>query len=211
MLEIAKILKPQGIKGEVKALPLTNVLAVFKSLKNVFVQSKEMTIEKISMRQGFLYIKFSEINSRNDAELLRNLKLYVSKDYLQNFKQEDEFFIDDLIGMVIYDENNILVGQIVDVINYDILTRMLVPQNMSRPITALCNLLICRNAWWQKLGWKPDWKKHDDKYVVRINGDNIISSVFLNDNFILAFPTEEVRDKFAETFKDLIEEAKELL
>ena len=118
MLEIAKILKPQGIKGEVKALPLTNVLAVFKSLKNVFVQSKEMTIEKISLRQGFLYIKFSEINSRNDAELLRNLKLYVSKDYLQNFKQDDEFFIDDLIGMVIYDENNILVGQIVDVINY---------------------------------------------------------------------------------------------
>ena len=28
---------------------------------------------------------------------------------------------------------------------------------------------------------------------------------------VLAFPTEEVRDKFAETFKDLIEEAKELL
>ena len=99
----------------------------------------------------------------------------------------------------------------VDVINYDILTRMLVPQNMSRPITALCNLLVCRNAWWQKLGWKPDWGNHDDKYVVRTNGGNIISSVFLNDNFILAFPTEEVRDKFAETFKDLIEEAKELL
>lgn len=31
------------------------------------------------------------------------------------------------------------------------------------------------------------------------------------DNRILVFPTEEVRDKFAETFKDLIEEAKELL
>ena len=34
----------------------------------------------------------------------------------------------------------------VDVINYDILTRMLVPQNMSRPITALCNLLIMRGG-----------------------------------------------------------------
>ena len=66
-------------------------------------------------------------------------------------------------------------------------------------------------AFERELDGKPDWEKHDDKYVVRINGDNIISSVFLNDNFILAFPTEEVRDKFAETFKDLIEEAKELL
>ena len=88
---------------------------------------------------------------------------------------------------------------------------MLVPSGMHGAVSALCKLLIYRNAWWQKLGWKPDWKKHDDKYVVRINGGNIISSVFLNDNFILAFPTEEVRDKFAETFKDLIDEAKELL
>ena len=88
---------------------------------------------------------------------------------------------------------------------------MLVPSGMYGAVSALCKLLIYRNAWWEKLGWKPDWKKHDDKYVVRINGGNIISSVFLNDNFILAFPTEEVRDKFAETFKDLIEEAKELL
>ena len=88
---------------------------------------------------------------------------------------------------------------------------LLVPKGMHGAVSALCKLLIYRNAWWQKLGWKPDWKKHDDKYVVRINGGNIISSVFLNDNFILAFPTEEVRDKFAETFKDLIKEAKELL
>lgn len=118
MLEIAKILKPQGIKGEVKALPLTNVLAVFKSIKNAFVGGKDMVIEKISMRQGFLYIKFKDINTRNDAELLRNQSIKISKDILENFKEEDEFLIDDLIGMVIYDEKGALVGQIVEVINY---------------------------------------------------------------------------------------------
>ena len=118
MLEIAKILKPQGIKGEVKALPLTNVLAVFKSIKNAFVGGKDMAIEKISMRQGFLYIKFKDINTRNDAEFLRNQSIKISKDILENFKEEDEFLIDDLIGMVIYDEKGALVGQIVEVINY---------------------------------------------------------------------------------------------
>lgn len=118
MLEIAKILKPQGIKGEVKALPLTNVLAVFKSIKNASVGGKDMAIEKISMRQGFLYIKFKDINTRNDAELLRNQSIKISKDILENFKEEDEFLIDDLIGMVIYDEKGALVGQIVEVINY---------------------------------------------------------------------------------------------
>lgn len=118
MLEIAKILKPQGIKGEVKAMPLTDVLAVFKSIENVFVKGKIMAIERISIRQGFLYIKFKDINTRNEAELLRNQSIKIDKEILENCKEEDEFLVDDLIGMIIYDEKGCLVGQIVEVINY---------------------------------------------------------------------------------------------
>lgn len=100
----------------------------------------------------------------------------------------------------------------VDVINYDILTRMLVPQNMSRPVTALCNLLVCRNAWWEKLGWKPDFRNGlVAKYIIENCGGKIATYMSGTGCAVLAFPTEEVRDKFAETFKDLIEEAKELL
>ena len=100
----------------------------------------------------------------------------------------------------------------VDVINYDILTRMLVPQNMSRPVTALCNLLVCRNAWWQKLGWRPDFGDGSaEKYCIIGNDGKISKVIIWTRSELLVFPTEEVRDKFAETFKDLIEEAKELL
>lgn len=118
MLEIAKILKPQGIKGEVKALPLTNVLAVFNSIKDCMIENKTFNIAHVSIRQGFLYIKFNEINTRNDAEMLRDKKIKVDKSVLENAKQEDEFLIDDLLGMVLHDENGNIVGQIVDVINY---------------------------------------------------------------------------------------------
>ena len=100
----------------------------------------------------------------------------------------------------------------VDVINYDILTRMLVPQNMSRPITALCNLLVCRNAWWEKLRWKPDFENESvTKHTIENCGGKMVPGLSRVGHTVLAFPTEEVRDKFAETFKDLIEEAKELL
>ena len=88
---------------------------------------------------------------------------------------------------------------------------LLVPSGMYGAVSALCKLLIYRNAWWQKLGWKPDWKEHDGKFVIRPNYDNVECSTNATANRILAFPTEEVRDKFAETFEDLIEEAKELL
>lgn len=117
MIEIAKILKPQGIKGEVKAQPSTNILAVFKSVQNVRIGFKEYQIERLSLRQGFLYIKFKGIDTRNQAEELRNCSIEIEKDLLVEIKG-NEFLIDDLIGMVLYSTKGELVGQIVDVVNY---------------------------------------------------------------------------------------------
>lgn len=89
---------------------------------------------------------------------------------------------------------------------------LLVPKGMHGAVSALCKLLIYRNAWWQKLGWKPDFENGMlIKYVISNWGSKLDTGVSGMNDAILAFPTEEVRDKFAETFKDLIEKAKELL
>ena len=88
---------------------------------------------------------------------------------------------------------------------------LLVPKGTHGAVSALCKLLIYRNAWWEKLGWKPDGKEDAIKYCI-VNKRGSIALLMTDVNhFILTFPTEEVRDKFAETFKDLVEEAKELL
>lgn len=118
MLEIAKILKPQGIKGEVKALPSTNVVEIFSSLKECLVGNRTMQIEHISFRQGFLYIKFKGVNTRNDAELERGKTIKVERSILESAKADDEFLVDELIGMVVYDDQGELVGQIIKVMNY---------------------------------------------------------------------------------------------
>ena len=75
MIEIATIVKPQGIKGEIKAVPSTNVVEVFDVIKECLVGGKVMHVKNLSFRQGFLYIKFAEINSRNEAENYRNLTI----------------------------------------------------------------------------------------------------------------------------------------
>ena len=118
MIDVAKILKPQGIKGEVKAQPLTNVLAVFENLRKINVEGSEYKIERISLRQGFLYVKFAGINDRNMAETLRGKKLFIEKEKLEDNLQEDEILVDDLIGLVLYDTEGDKIGQIVDVENY---------------------------------------------------------------------------------------------
>ena len=61
MLSVATILKPQGLKGELKCELLTDVLAVFSKAKSIFVDGRELKILKANVRQGFLYITLEGI------------------------------------------------------------------------------------------------------------------------------------------------------
>lgn len=89
---------------------------------------------------------------------------------------------------------------------------VIVPDGMGNAIRALCELIFTRNAWWKQLEWKPDWKDTDTiKSVIRYCAGDVVLDESYQLNAILAFPTPKVRDQFLEAFKDLIEEAKELL
>lgn len=105
-----------------------------------------------------------------------------------------------------FDECNRLIG------SYYYASGLYTPKENDRAITALGRLLICRNAWWKQLGWKPDWgSQYQEKYtIIGYKGGISITETELC-NTILAFPTEKVRNQFYEAFGDLIEEAKELI
>ena len=88
----------------------------------------------------------------------------------------------------------------------------IVPKGLGNPMLALCQLLICRNAWWKQLGWKPEWKDTDEhKFCIGVIKGQFDTFTNEGTSRILAFPTPEVRDQFLDSFRDLIEEAKELL
>lgn len=87
----------------------------------------------------------------------------------------------------------------------------LLPQGLGKPMLALFQLLVCRNAWWKQLGWKPDWTGRNEYYCITNYNGVIDTPTYSLQNTILAFPSEDIRDKFLDTFRDLIEEAKGLL
>ena len=81
-------------------------------------------------------------------------------------------------------------------------------------------LINARNAYWKIYGeemglgklWKPDWENYNEyKYCLYITENNVNKGIFYNDNHILSFPTEEMRDAFFKNFKKEIEQCKELL
>ena len=85
-----------------------------------------------------------------------------------------------------------------------------IPAGLGEPMLALMQLLVCREVYRQS--WKPDWEnENQDKYCIIRNNTEIISSTNVTISRILSFQSKEVKDKFLENFKDLIEEAKELI
>ena len=86
-------------------------------------------------------------------------------------------------------------------------------------LQTLYKLLICRDAYRKIAGeqmglkepWKPEWNWREYKFCIVTLYDKIEKSRVGSQNYILAFPTEEICDIFFENFKELIEECKELL
>jgi hypothetical protein len=84
-----------------------------------------------------------------------------------------------------------------------------IPKEYAKPMLALMQLLVCYKAW---VGdWKPDWSTDYTKYCIHVNNGELVRGNFTSMQHILAFPTLDIRDKFLETFKDLLEQAKPLI
>lgn len=73
-------------------------------------------------------------------------------------------------------------------------------------LAQLCQLRDRYNA-----GWKPDWTDNIEKYVIYFHAGEIYSGYSYRAQDVLYFKTKELRDKFLENFRDLIETAKPLL
>lgn len=104
-IEVAVILKPQGLKGELKVKPLVNNLSAVKNATHFYLGKDLQKVKVIasSFRNDFLYLFLENSKSIDDAETLRNVTLYLSKEDLQP-KDNDEYLIDDLIGCAVVDE-----------------------------------------------------------------------------------------------------------
>ena len=73
----------------------------------------------------------------------------------------------------------------------------------------LMQLVRLRDCYRQ--GWKPDWTKRNDKYCILHINDGVGIDIRNYTSSVLSFQSAEIRDEFRKNFKDLIEQAKELI
>lgn len=97
MVTVGQILKPQGVRGEVKVKALTDDPSRFCVLKSVYACGRQLHIERARVGGRDVYIKFKGIDDRNAAEGLRGAFMEIERDEAV-VPSSGEFFISDLIG-----------------------------------------------------------------------------------------------------------------
>ncbi len=111
MITVGQIVKPQGVRGEVKVVPMTDDPSRFCVLKCAYVGGRSLKIENVRASSDAVFIKFAGISDRNDAEKLRGE--YVTIDRAAAVALDSgEFFIVDLIGATLIARRGDLTEQI---------------------------------------------------------------------------------------------------
>lgn len=82
-------------------------------------------------------------------------------------------------------------------------------EEYERAFEALKKLTILRDYYNE--GWQPDWSKKDKKYCIEYEETSISPIDHICNSRIMTFKNPEIRDKFLEEQKDLLETAKLLL
>ena len=119
LLQVGIITSTHGVRGEVKVYPTTDDPRRFRRLKEVVLdtgrEKLNLEIEGVNFFKQFVILKFKGLDNINDIEKYRQKSLYVTRKNAVRL-QRDEYFIADLIGLKVQDEDGTELGTVKDVI-----------------------------------------------------------------------------------------------
>ncbi len=115
LIVIGSVAKPQGVKGELKIVPLTDDAERFKKLKRVLIEGKNYTVSQVKIGGGFVFLSLLEITDRNLAETFRGKQLCVEREDAVSLK-EGSYFIVDIIGCELYSADK-KIGEVIDLVS----------------------------------------------------------------------------------------------
>ena len=108
-----------GIRGEIKVFPTTDDPKHFKKLKKVTLRAPKeervLEIESVRFAKQMVLLKFKGIDNINDIEPLKGAGLFVPREEAIPLKK-NEYFIADLIGLMVYTDEGEELGRLSEVI-----------------------------------------------------------------------------------------------
>jgi 16S rRNA processing protein RimM len=146
LIGVARIARPQGLRGEVIADLLTDFPERFAGLRRVYVKRADgrlllLDLENSRLHKGRVALKFAGCDSVSGAEELRNARVLIPRDQLVELP-EDTYYDFDLIGCEAVATGGQHLGRVEEVRNYGA-APLLVVRDGERELLIPLALSIC--------------------------------------------------------------------
>ena len=119
LFRVGVIANTHGVRGEVKVFPTTDAPERFKVIKTVILDAKRekitLEIQSAKFFKNLVIVKFKGIDNINDIEKYKGCDLYVTRENATPLN-EGEYYIADLIDMLVVDEEGNELGILDDVL-----------------------------------------------------------------------------------------------
>ena len=114
-LNVATVLKPQGIRGEIKVKVFLDYPEDFKSFKRIFIGGEEYSVLSVRTQGDFAFVAVKGIADRNAAELLRGKEIEVLRSDCPPLP-EGRYYIADLLGCEVFYTSGEKIGKVKEVV-----------------------------------------------------------------------------------------------
>jgi 16S rRNA processing protein RimM len=115
-ITIGQIINTHGVNGELKVYPLTDDIKRFRKLKKIYVDGIEKDIVWCKIQVDRVILKIEGVDSIDETTNYKEKYLEVSIDDAIKLP-EGRYFVADIIGCMVEDENGEKLGKVYDVIH----------------------------------------------------------------------------------------------
>jgi 16S rRNA processing protein RimM len=117
---IGRVANTHGVKGVIKVLPTTDDPKRFELLEKVTIEDArgkeaDYTVIKVKYLHQFVLLELKEVTDMNMAESLKLGIIKIPKEEALPL-ETDEYYVQDLIGLKVYDHLDVYLGVIKDVL-----------------------------------------------------------------------------------------------
>ena len=118
VFQVGIISSTHGVRGEVKVFPTTDDMKRFKKLKDVLVDTGNeyltLQVEGVKFFKQFAILKFKGYDNIDDIVKYQGNGLFVTRENAVK-RQKDEYFIAEVIGLKVVNEDVSFTGVLKDV------------------------------------------------------------------------------------------------
>jgi 16S rRNA processing protein RimM len=117
-LAIGRVVRPFGLRGELKVELLTEYPEQLGRLRTVYLgpETKPWTVEGIRIHKKAALFKLTGCDDSNTAETLRGALVQVAREDAVPL-EEDEYYEHQIVGMTVVEENGTLLGRLTEIIS----------------------------------------------------------------------------------------------